>query len=105
MEPLEEKVRSPSPALQSEETKKAGFRKPLPDQLSVHEDTDFVLECEVNDAKQVTDWYLDDDLIEDNAPRFQIINSGPIRKLKGLLLYFEESQNNFANSFFIIVHF
>jgi hypothetical protein len=85
VEPIEEKVRSPSPKL---ETTKLGFRKLLPNQLNIDEDTDFTLECEVNDAKQITDWYLDDDLIEDDNPRFKIVNNGPIRQLKGLFTFF-----------------
>ena len=90
VEPEQEKIRSPSPNVQTEqkpvedEDAKAGFRKLLPKELNINEDEDFVLECEVNNPKQITDWYLDDDLIINNTPRFQIISDGPIRKLKGL---------------------
>jgi hypothetical protein len=83
VEPAEEKVRSPSPKLESTETTKPTFSKLLPNQLNIDEDTDFILECEVNDAKQITDWYLDDDIIQNNTPRFEISNNGTIRKLKG----------------------
>ncbi len=74
----QEKIRSPSP-----KEMKGGFSKLLPKELKINEDEDFILECEVNNPKQITDWYLDDDLIEDNTPRFQIINNGLNRKLKG----------------------
>jgi hypothetical protein len=98
VEPAEEKVRSPSPKLEST---KATFSKLLPNQLNVDEDTDFLLECEVNDAKQITDWYLDDDLIEDDNPRFKILNNGSIRQLKG----FEFHLNNQSLSVcFFLVH-
>jgi hypothetical protein len=90
VEPIEEKVRSPSPKLESEQVIKAGFRKLLPNKLNVDEDNDFILECEVNDAKQITDWYLDDDLIEPNTPRFETINDGPVRKLKGLFVVYSQ---------------
>ena len=82
VEPEEVKVKSPSPKTEVE----AGFRKLLPNELKTNEDEDFTLECEVNNPSQITDWYLDDDLIEKNTPRFEIINEGPIRKLKGFLL-------------------
>ncbi|CAF4859421.1 unnamed protein product, partial [Rotaria sp. Silwood1] len=82
VEPHEEKVRSPSPKLETQEPIKAGFRKLLPNKLNTNEDNDFILECEVNNPKQITDWYLDDDLIDENTPRFEIINNGPIRQLK-----------------------
>jgi hypothetical protein len=78
VEPEQEKIRSPSP-----KEIKVGFSKLLPKELKINEDEDFILECEVNNPKQITDWYLDDDLIEDNTPRFQIINNGLNRKLKG----------------------
>ncbi|CAF1170329.1 unnamed protein product [Rotaria sordida] len=82
VEPHEEKVQAPSQKLQPEEPIKGGFRKLLPNKLNVNEDTDFILECEVNNPKQITDWYLDDDLIDEHTPRFEIINNGPIRQLK-----------------------
>ena len=87
VEPEQEKVRSPSPKVeaQEEEEKKAPFRKLLPKELKTNEDNDFVLECEVNNPKQITDWYLDDDLIEPKTPRFEMINNGETRKLKGLI--------------------
>ena len=44
-----EKARSPSP--------KAAFRKLLPNELSTNQDEDFILECEVNDENQITNWY------------------------------------------------
>ena len=88
VEPEQEKIRSPSPAVPVEEKKaeeeaKPGFRKLLPKELKANEGDEFVLECEVNNPKQITDWYLDDDLIDKNTPRFQIINNGHIRQLKG----------------------
>jgi hypothetical protein len=79
---VKEKVRSPSPKSESP------FRKLLPNQLNVDEDNDFILECEVNNPKQLTDWYLDDDIIDKNTPRFEIINNGTIRKLKGFFFSF-----------------
>ncbi len=84
-----EKIRSPSPRVepQEEEITAGGFRKLLPKDLKTNEDEDFILECEVNNPKQITDWYLDDDLIEPNTPRFEIINNGPNRKLKGLIYF------------------
>jgi hypothetical protein len=85
VEPEQEKIRSPSPKIESP------FRKLLPNQLNIDEDNDFILECEVNNPNQITDWYLDDDIIENNTPRYEIINNGTIRKLKGslfLLIYF-----------------
>ena len=113
VEPEQEKIRSPSPKVdaqkeepkvevqkeepkveaQKEEPKveapkeepKSPFRKLLPKELKTNEDNDFVLECEVNNPKQITDWYLDDDLIEPNTPRFEVINNGESRKLKGLI--------------------
>jgi hypothetical protein len=75
-----EKLRSPSPRIESSQ---GGFRKLLPKELKTNEDEDFILECEVNNPNQITDWYLDDDLIELNTPRFEIINNGINRKLKG----------------------
>ncbi|CAF3858623.1 unnamed protein product, partial [Adineta steineri] len=94
VEPAEEKVRSPSPKLEStEETTKPGFRKLLPNKLDTTEDAEFILECEVNDDKQVTDWYLDDDLIDSKNPRFKILNNGPIRQLKGLQSFFLNNNN------------
>jgi len=87
VEPEQEKIRSPSPKVESQEEIKSPFRKLLPNQLNIDEDNDFILECEVNNPKQITDWYLDDDLIETNTPRFEIINNGTIRKLKGFYLF------------------
>lgn len=78
---LKEKIRSPSPKFDSP------FRKFLPSQLNTDEDKDFILECEVNNPKQITDWYLDDDLIDNNTPRFEIINDGIVRKLKGFFFH------------------
>ncbi len=78
-----EKIRSPSPKVITEEETKTGFCKFLPNQLNTDEDNDFILECEVNNPKQITDWYLDDDLIQPNTPRFEIINNRTNRKLKG----------------------
>ncbi len=93
VEPEQEKIRSPSP-----KEMKGGFSKLLPKELKINEDEDFILECEVNNPKQITDWYLDDDIIEDNTPRFQIINNGLNRKLKGLNFYFKNSK--FSLGFF-----
>ncbi|CAF1031800.1 unnamed protein product [Rotaria sordida] len=59
IELAEEKVRLPSLKLLTGETSKSAFRKYLSKQLN------------------------DDDLIEDNNFRFQIINNCPIRKFKG----------------------
>ena len=87
MEPKVEKVQSPTVESESEETIESSFRKPLPGQLNIDEDTALILECEVNDGKQITDWYLDDKLIQDNEPHLEIINNGPIRQLKGLLYF------------------
>lgn len=81
---LKEKIRSPSPP-----KSESPFKKLLPNQLNIDEDNDFILECEVNNPKQITDWYLDDDLIDNNTPRFQIINDGPIRKLKGSFFFIQ----------------
>ncbi|CAF3800634.1 unnamed protein product, partial [Rotaria magnacalcarata] len=93
VEPSEEKVRSPSPKPEPEEPVQGGFRTLLPNQLKVDEDTDFILECEVNNPKQVTDWYLDDDLIQDNSPRFKIITEGTKRKLKVLKAELDDTGN------------
>ncbi len=87
----QEKIRSPSPKVITEEETKTGFCKFLPNQLNTDEDNDFILECEVNNPKQITDWYLDDDLIQPNTPRFEIINNGTNRKLKGFFFHL----NNF----------
>ncbi|CAF4066112.1 unnamed protein product, partial [Rotaria sordida] len=62
IELAEEKVRLPSLKLLTGETSKSAFRKYLSKQLN------------------------DDDLIEDNNFRFQIINNCPIRKFKGLFM-------------------
>src|ERR1700722_1583122 len=81
----EPRIKSPSPGLGSIKpevvapTEKSAFRRPLPNELSVKEGTDFPLECEVNDEKQITDWYLDDDKIQGGDKRFEIINKGPVR--------------------------
>ncbi|UJR34153.1 hypothetical protein I4U23_021560 [Adineta vaga] len=78
VEPALEKVRSPSPPPPPQ----AAFRRLLPNELNTTEETDVLLECEVNDTKQITDWYLDDDLIQEKNPHFKIINNGTIRQLK-----------------------
>lgn len=106
VEPEQEKIRSPSPNVQAEqkpaeEDAKPGFRKLLPKQLNINEDEDLVLECEVNNPKQITDWYLDDDLIGNNTPRCQIINDGPIRKLKGLIHQFFSFRNRNVLQFLV----
>ncbi|CAF1084349.1 unnamed protein product [Rotaria sordida] len=62
IELAEEKVRLPSLKLPTGETSKSAFRKYLSKQLN------------------------DDDLIEDNNFRFQIISNCPIRKFKGLFM-------------------
>ena len=85
VEPKEDKVRSPEPPVETEPVEADAFSKLLPNRLDIDEDLDFLLRCEVNDPNQITTWYLDDDLIEEDNPRFQIINDGKIRQLKGLI--------------------
>ena len=85
VEPKEDKVRSPPPQVETEPVEADAFSKLLPDRLDIDEDSDFLLHCEVNNPNQITTWYLDDDLIEEDNPRFQIINNGKIRQLKGLI--------------------
>ncbi|CAF1220457.1 unnamed protein product, partial [Didymodactylos carnosus] len=103
-----EKVKSPSPVVEKSPTEpesiqenpedesevesivpeitspfnKSVFRRPLQKALSVHEGNDFILECEVNDESQPTDWFLDDEKIMPDNEHFEIIENGPIRKLK-----------------------
>ena len=81
----EKSIRSPSPQVQSEEPSSGGFRVELPKELKVNEGDDLLLlQCEVYRPDQITHWYLDDDLIDDNHRHFQISNKGTLRQLKGL---------------------
>lgn len=101
VEPKVEKVRSPTPAEEAvQQAAPTGFRQGLPNSLTVDQDKDFVLQCEVNDAKQLTDWYLDDDLLDSSNPHYKIVNNGTIRQLKGLILHCPSSSldNRFISS-------
>ena len=86
VEPKEEKVRSPTPQLESQAAEATAFRRLLPNELKADEDTEFMLECELADASQATDWYLNGKLIEPTNPRFKMINNGAVRQLKGKFL-------------------
>ena len=99
----EEKLKSPQPEQEEDKEIPSGFAKLLPKQLETNEDDDFVLECEVKNPEQITDWYLDDDLIDKSTPRFEIINNGTLRKLIGSFRLFE-NKKKVKYLFFFLVH-
>ena len=77
VEPKEEKVRSPTPQLESQPVKATGFHRLLPSELKADEDTELMLECELADASQPTDWYFNGKIIEPTNPRLKMVNNGP----------------------------
>jgi hypothetical protein len=77
VETHDEQVQSETPAIVG------GFRQGLAERYDVDEDSDVTLQCEVNDAAQVTDWYFNGKPIDSNDSHCRVITDGHIRQLKG----------------------
>jgi hypothetical protein len=72
--------------VRSEPIKANRFVQQLPSEISVDENESTLLQCEVENTDQETDWFFNDVLIDKKKKNFQVINNGTIRQLQGYLL-------------------